>query len=230
MQRSSRESGADDAAPDVVESNGAGDGVGSNGAGEPANGAGDGVRRRHVPPPASNGALANGGGGEEMRGKASSATTKSLEERSAVPASLYVTVASVLLMQLSAGVWTGAALRRWCASVAASAGAVGAVPARLRDLVIRIVSPEDGATRPDAGTFLGAALAAAAAASVLYVFVLAPLRAGLWTGPRARRHKLHRYMGLLYLIQYALACIEYFFSYDDAKNSLLLHTITLNGA
>lgn len=68
------------------------------------------------------------------------------------------------------------------------------------------------------------------AASMMIIFFIAPFRAGLWTGSRAKTHKLHRYMGLAFLIQYALAVIEFMTRYGSgAELSLLPHAIALNG-
>lgn len=66
--------------------------------------------------------------------------------------------------------------------------------------------------------------------SILYVLVYTPLRAGMWTGQRAKRHLVHRYMGLAFLIQYGLAWVEFITNYEDgARGSFLPHTIALNG-
>jgi len=65
--------------------------------------------------------------------------------------------------------------------------------------------------------------------SLLYVLLIAPLRAGFWTGSRSTKHKMHRYMGLAYLFQYFAAWTQYLANYEAAKDSYLPHFIALNG-
>jgi hypothetical protein len=65
---------------------------------------------------------------------------------------------------------------------------------------------------------------------ILYVLVYAPLRAGMWTGQRARKHVIHRYMGLAFLIQYGAAWVEFMTNYENGgKDSFLPHFISTNG-
>ena len=65
---------------------------------------------------------------------------------------------------------------------------------------------------------------------IIYVLFLAPLfYGGFWIGPRTKRHVLHRYMGLLYLIQYPLAWIELICNYETAQHSYIPHLVALNG-
>jgi hypothetical protein len=77
--------------------------------------------------------------------------------------------------------------------------------------------------------FLFAYIIAALVAFLLYVLIGAPLRAGFWTGRKAMRHKMHRYMGLSYLLQYGPAWVVYCTHYEQAKDSYLLHFIAING-
>lgn len=66
--------------------------------------------------------------------------------------------------------------------------------------------------------------------SLFYIFFFAPYRAGFWTGRRTNRHKMHRYMGLLYLIHYGAAWLEYFSpNYNPIRGSYLCHFIAING-
>ena len=67
-------------------------------------------------------------------------------------------------------------------------------------------------------------------ASIFIVLVWAPFRAGLWSGRRAaKKHTIHRYMGLFWIIQYAACWIEYVTDYEQSKKSYLPHFIALNG-
>ena len=65
--------------------------------------------------------------------------------------------------------------------------------------------------------------------SLLYVLFVAPFRAGFWTGTRSSKHKMHRYMGLAYLLQYFAVWTNYLASYDSTMTSYLSHFIALNG-
>lgn len=67
--------------------------------------------------------------------------------------------------------------------------------------------------------------------SIFYVIIYSPFKAGMWTQPsRVRRHKLHRYFGLTYLILYSYAWIEFICNYDDSYQfSFIPHLIALNG-
>ncbi len=47
-------------------------------------------------------------------------------------------------------------------------------------------------------------LVAAVIGSIYYLLVVKPFRAGMWTGARAQRHRVHRYMGLLFLFEVLL--------------------------
>jgi len=66
--------------------------------------------------------------------------------------------------------------------------------------------------------------------SIINIFFIAPFRAGMWTGQRAKKHKIHRYFGLLYLFQYGYGWVYFAKYYDQGyEHSLLPHMITLNG-
>jgi hypothetical protein len=76
-------------------------------------------------------------------------------------------------------------------------------------------------------------LVLAIVASLAYVFVIAPARAGLWSYPKAKKHKIHRFMGRCFLFQYTLAWVEYFNSDEGdtfrAGSSYIPHAVALNG-
>jgi hypothetical protein len=75
-----------------------------------------------------------------------------------------------------------------------------------------------------------AAVVLALTLSLGYVFVWAPFQAGMWTGTKARKQKFHRYMGLLYLVMYFCAWVEFGTNYENgAQNSILPHFIAING-
>lgn len=83
--------------------------------------------------------------------------------------------------------------------------------------------------RPPWSEYLVATVVTLSITWITYILFLAPLWNGFWTGPRASRHLVHRYMGLVYLIQYPLAWLEFARDYDSARNSYLPHLIALNG-
>ena len=77
---------------------------------------------------------------------------------------------------------------------------------------------------------LATSIVVAVLGSIFNVLLIKPFRAGMWTGTRARRHRIHRYMGLLYLLQYAAAWYEFIANYEGSgKKSYLPVTIALNG-
>ena len=67
--------------------------------------------------------------------------------------------------------------------------------------------------------------------SIFYVIIYSPFKAGMWTQPsRVRKHKLHRYFGLTYLILYFYAWMEFICNYDDSYQfSFIPHLIAMNG-
>lgn len=68
------------------------------------------------------------------------------------------------------------------------------------------------------------------AVSFIYVLIIGPMKAGMWTGKRATRQRVHRFMGLAYLIQYGLAWVQFLTNYEDGyQHSYLPYTIALNG-
>ncbi len=66
---------------------------------------------------------------------------------------------------------------------------------------------------------------------IIYVLIYSPLKAGMWTNTqRVKRHKVHRYFGLSFLILYGLAWVEFLNDYDGSyQQSFLPILISLNG-
>ena len=62
---------------------------------------------------------------------------------------------------------------------------------------------------------------------IFLIFFYFPLRAGLWA--KKSKHSLHRCFGMLWLIQYSLACVEFIYNYERAKDSYLPLCVALNG-
>jgi hypothetical protein len=66
--------------------------------------------------------------------------------------------------------------------------------------------------------------------SIYYLLMVKPFRAGMWTGTRANRHRIHRYMGLVFLLQYSFAWYEFISNYEGSgKTSFLPVSTALNG-
>jgi hypothetical protein len=66
--------------------------------------------------------------------------------------------------------------------------------------------------------------------SIYYLLMVKPFRAGMWTGTRANRHRIHRYMGLVFLLQYSFAWYEFISNYEGSgKTSYLPVSTALNG-
>lgn len=152
---------------------------------------------------------------------------QSLEERSRVPLSFYVTVGTVLSLQYVAGYWTVDSLISWKDSMV-----FGAYQTRDALIYLRTLMESVAMGEPiDMKEVAVAVIATFLIASTLYVLIVAPLMAGFWTGPRTSRHKIHRYMGLAFLTQYFLAWVEFVSKYNDptAEDSIIPHFIALNG-
>ena len=152
---------------------------------------------------------------------------KSLQERGQIPNSFYVTLATIFGLQYFSGLWCLATFERWYSSLKESTVTAASLIGYTRDLAQRAVSDQAHSIAVTEYARTGAIVLFCL--SLSYVFVVAPAKAGFWTGPRARRHQIHRYMGLSYLLHYALAWIEFFTNYETSRTSYLVHIITLNG-
>ena len=151
---------------------------------------------------------------------------KTLASRSKIPVSMYVVAFLVVGAQYSGGVYSKEVVTSMRNSMVISAQATWNYCEYLRDLMKAVATGES----KDPREIMMATVATLFVASTLYVLIYVPLRAGMWTGRRARRHKIHRYLGLLFLIQYFAAWIEFISNYDQGgKDSYLSHFIGLNG-
>jgi hypothetical protein len=149
-----------------------------------------------------------------------------LAERRKIPASLYVSLAVILGGQYFSGMWTVETPKIWLSSCITSAKKCWALLAFLRDFMQAAAAGEI----TDRTELAKVTIITLLVASILYVLIGAPLRAGFWTGRRSNRHLVHRYMGLAYLIQYGFAWVEYLTNYEDGfRLSFLTHTLALNG-
>lgn len=148
----------------------------------------------------------------------------SLKERARVPYSFYVSVSSTILLQYCSGMWNISSLHSLLRSYKESARTAG-------NLVMQACSSLSNPTNTK--QFTQTLMALACVLSLLYVFIIAPARAGLWTMPKARKHKTHRYMGLIFMVQYALAWVEFLTNYGGkdgtAAMSYIPHAVALNG-
>lgn len=152
---------------------------------------------------------------------------ESLQERGRVPTSFYVTMTCIVLLEGCSGMYKLATLKSWWTSVATSTRTVYEYLDYLKDLMN---SAWVGDELRDTNEYLTAAIVSAVVASLVGIFIWSPFRAGVWTGKRASRHKVHRYMGLFFLIQYALVWVEFLTDYDGGGTlGFLPHTLALNG-
>jgi hypothetical protein len=156
----------------------------------------------------------------------SSKPTMTLAERKKVPPTFYLSVFTILNLQYFGGMYTMEMPKSWWSSMTTSAYTCREIMVYLRDLCQTAFRGE--VTDWKELAYVG--IACALVGCILYVLVGAPLRAGLWTGRKATRHKLHRYMGLLFLMQYGAAWVEYTTNYlDGGLTSYLPHMIAMNG-
>jgi hypothetical protein len=129
--------------------------------------------------------------------------------------------------QYCGGLWTIETPQLWLRSMKASAKTCFQGLEYLRDFMTAAANGEI----TDPAQIAKVSLITFALSALFYVLIVAPLMAGMWTGQRARRHRIHRYMGLSYLIQYTFVWVEFLTNYnqDGFLTSILPHTIALNG-
>lgn len=152
---------------------------------------------------------------------------ESLKERGKIPSSFYLTVFCIVMLQGCSGMYKLETLESWWSSVVTSTRTINEYLEYERDLMKSAFYGE--ATR-DTKEYIKATIVTAIAASLFGIFIYAPFRAGMWTGQRATRHKVHRYMGLFFLIQYAWVWVEFLSNYAGADDlSFLPHSLALNG-
>jgi hypothetical protein len=151
---------------------------------------------------------------------------KTLKDRSRIPFTTYLTIFLVLGAQLSGGIYSRQVFDSYVNSWKKSGRTTWLYLEYLRDLMQKVASGE----AKDWKEILTAAITTLCVGMILYVLIYVPVRAGMWTGTRARRHRIHRYMGLAFLLQYFCAWIEFINHYQDGgKDSYLPQFIALNG-
>ena len=154
---------------------------------------------------------------------------KSLKERSAIPVSFYITFGTILGLQYFGGVYDDTAtLRSWYMSLYES---ILTLIQLVRYSQTILLSPPSSSASTTTWREFGfvATLWGVVILPLVYVFFIAPFRAGFWTGRKSRRHVFHRYMGLCYLLHYVLAWIEFFTNPTSSKTSYLCHIIAVMG-
>lgn len=150
---------------------------------------------------------------------------QTLAERNRIPPSFFLTSLIILMFQYYGGIYRMDTIYSWKSSIVTSYFTSIDKMRYLKDLMQATVNGEIHKPKE----YAIALITTLCIASILYVLIWSPLRAGMWTGTRARRHKVHRYLGLLYLIQYASAWTEYLTNYENGMNSFLPYFIVLNG-
>lgn len=152
---------------------------------------------------------------------------KSLKQRSKVPSSFYLTVVLVLAQSYASGILNFPASTTICTAVYGSFHYSFQILSTCNYSIIYFwFTQQGGHSMIEYAKLLGLAFAIVSSFKILFV---APFKAGMWTGERAKRHVIHRYMGLLFLIQYSLAWVEFTSNYEVYKLSYLPFTIALNG-
>eukprot|EP00529_Nitzschia_sp_RCC80_P018820 CAMPEP_0113496906 /NCGR_PEP_ID=MMETSP0014_2-20120614/30359_1 /TAXON_ID=2857 /ORGANISM="Nitzschia sp." /LENGTH=507 /DNA_ID=CAMNT_0000390835 /DNA_START=126 /DNA_END=1646 /DNA_ORIENTATION=+ /assembly_acc=CAM_ASM_000159 len=157
--------------------------------------------------------------------QATTKSVRSLKDRSRIPLSFYVANTCLILSHYIIGFYSFDTLTNWKESmVHAYQGAFDGMA-----YLCTVMDDVWHGRVTDWSEVLYALVISCLVASVTMLLIGAPLRAGFWTGSRTKKHFVHRYMGLAFLIQYAAAWVEYLTNYDHAKDSVLLHFIALNG-
>lgn len=149
----------------------------------------------------------------------------SLKDRSKIPNSFYLSVSLILTSHLCGDIWSQHVVLNWVESMR-NAGEI------IWNVLIHMQNLANDAARGKIENWVEfgqVCIFTGLVGSLLYVLFVAPLRAGFWTGSGSSKHKVHRYMGLAYLIQYFAAWTQYLANYESAKGSYLPHFIALNG-
>ncbi len=148
-----------------------------------------------------------------------------LEDRSKAPSSLYLSMGIILIAHFCGNIWSLHVASNWKDSIVDAGRIVIYVITYLKELTQDALNGkiENWMEFGKVCIFTGLV------GSFLYVLIIAPLRAGFWTGAQSSKHKMHRYMGLAYLFQYFAAWAQYLANYEAAKDSYLPHFIALNG-
>jgi hypothetical protein len=150
---------------------------------------------------------------------------ESLRDRGKIPNSLYVTIISTLMLQGCSGMYKLSTLQAWWWSFTTSIYRVRDLLQYEKELMESIFTGEFR----EPMEYVRASIVSLLAGSILWVLVGIPLKAGLWTSQKAQRHKMHRYMGLFFLIQYCLAWVEFLADDNQGRLRVLPHTVAMNG-
>ena len=160
------------------------------------------------------------------KSKTSKKKTESLKERGRIPNSFYVTMTCIVLLEGCSGMYKLDTIKSWWFSISTSSTTVYEYLEYLKTLM---QSSFNGEIR-EPKEYMVATVTTAVVASLFGIFIYSPFRAGVWTGRRASKHRVHRYMGLIFLIQYGLVWVE-FLTKNGGSGSLgfLPHALALNG-
>jgi hypothetical protein len=151
---------------------------------------------------------------------------QTLRDRGKIPNSFYVSVICIVLLQGCSGMYKLDTVKSWMSSIVTSVKRCSGIMEYERDLMKSIFT---GDLR-EPMEYVQAGVVTLLVGSILWVLIGIPFKAGLWTGQRATRHKMHRYMGLSFLLQYVLAWVEFITNFHGAGEfSFLPHAVALNG-
>lgn len=163
---------------------------------------------------------------------------RSLKDRSYIPNSFYIILGTIIGLEYFSGMYCMSTIESYKNTITNSVIAIRNMMTYTKDLSMTIFDDKDStaAIRIDSNgvtnltmEYAKVGIIISFCVSLFYIFFLAPFRAGFWTGPRTRKAKLHRYMGLLYLVHYVLAWVEFCTNYDPYRPSYLCHFIAVNG-
>jgi hypothetical protein len=152
-------------------------------------------------------------------------TKKTLAQRSEVPLSIHLVILIVFAAQLSGSIYSQGVMDSVLSSLMTSVKSTKSFISLLSELTNELVNGQYDQYRKWTFTVL----ALLAIIFFLYVLFIAPFLAGMWFGQKARRHLMHRYMGLAYLFMYFAAWVEFLSDDQTKKDSYLPHFISLLG-
>jgi hypothetical protein len=150
---------------------------------------------------------------------------KTLTMRSEIPLSIYLVAMIIFASQLSGSIYTQNVMDSVLDSLSTSLNSAKSNIKFLKEFTEAVVK---GQSKENKKILLSLTSLFIIILS-LYVLFVAPLLAGMWTGRRARRHLMHRYMGLIYLFMYFAAWVEFLSDRQTTKDSYLPHFISLLG-
>jgi hypothetical protein len=158
---------------------------------------------------------------------------RSLKDRGKIPTSFYLTGTLTLLLQYYCGIFASPSVSIILNSLISSCQRLSQISSDWSDLVLHFlhIGQKGNEEHYTIKKYINTLTSLLLIGYILFILVLSPFKAGMWAGQKAKRHPMHRYGGLCFLILYGLAWVEYISNYHDdvSADTLLPHVVGLNG-